>query len=144
VALPASINRIGAELPFAMRKDLEGYLSSVDAARADIYLEAGINAELVPRETFLFVVAIWQLWVYIDSQRWIVENSLNLARDFDVNAIQAGGMHLSRGSEDVESIRKLHNDLRRWLNRKGLNFVIEIRDLRALLVSIAESDSYAN
>lgn len=144
MALPASINRIGAELPFALRKDLEGYLGSVDAAQVDIYREAGVNTAQVSRETFLFVVAVWQLWMYIDSQRWIVDNSLNLARDFDVGAIQAGGMHLSRGSEDVESIRKLHTDLRRWLNRKDLNFVIGVRDLRTLLVRIAESGSHVD
>lgn len=144
MALPASIDRIGAELPFALRRDLEGYLNSVDAAHVDIYREAQINLDQVSRETFLLVVAAWRLWVYIDSQRWIVENSLGLAREFDVGVIQAGGMHLSRGSDDVESIRKLHVDLRRWLNRKGLSFVIGVRDLRALLVGIVESGGSAD
>lgn len=144
MTLPKSIDRITYELPFALRKELEGYLNSVDAVHDDICREAGISKDRVSRETFLLVVAVWQLWAYVDSQRWIVENSLALARDYDVGAIQAGGMHLSRGSEEVKSLRKLHGDLRRWLNRKDLNFVIGVKDLRTLLVSIAESGAHGD
>lgn len=141
--LPASLTRISSELPYGLRIDLEGYVNSVAAAQPEIYAESGINSESVPAEVFLFVAGVWHLWTHIDSQRWIVSNSLRLAGEFGAGSIQAGSVRLSRGSDDVEGLQSLHNDFRRWLHRNHLDFVIGAQNLRTLLVGLAERDSDA-
>jgi hypothetical protein len=141
VALPGSITRLSKELPFALKVDLESYLSSVAAAEAEIYQDSDVRPEDVPSETFLFVAGVWHLWTHIDAQRWVVHNSLQLADDFGAGSIQAGSMRLSGGSDDVEGLRKLHRDFRRWLNRNDLAFVIDARSLQSVLEALRDSDT---
>lgn len=142
--LPSTLTQFTAELPYALKLDLEGYLASVDAARADIYRDAHIPPEEVTREEFLFVTGIWRIWTQVDSQRWIVRNSLQLAGQFGAGSIQAGSVRLARGSEDVEGLRKLGSDLRRWLNRQRLEFIIQADDLAGLLEGLRDRANDAN
>jgi hypothetical protein len=141
VPLPTSLTRISAELPYGLRVDLEGYVNSVAAAQPEIYAESRVSPDAIPTEVFLFVAGVWHLWTHIDSQRWIVNNSLRLAGEFGAGSIQAGGVRLSSGSDDVEGLRRLHNDFRRWLHRNDLEFVIGAQNPRTLLVVLAERDS---
>lgn len=140
MALPSSLKSFSKELPFGVRVDLEGYLGSVDMAHRDIYAEAEISFEEVDRETFLLVAGVWHLWTYIDSQRWIIRNSLQLAHDFGAGSIQAGRFQLAKGSDDVVSVRRLHTAFGNWLRRNDLEFIVGIKDLKGLLFALAERD----
>lgn len=124
-----------------MKLDLEGYLASIDAAQADIYRDAGIATDEVSRDEFLFVTGLWRLWTQVDSQRLIVRNSLELAGGFGAGSIQAGSMRLSRGSEEVEGLKRLSRDLRRWLDRQKLDFVIRADDPAGLLEGLQRRGS---
>jgi hypothetical protein len=124
--------------------DLEGYVRRVAAAEADIYRDSRVSPEEVPSDVFLFVAGVWHLWTHIDSQRWVVQNSLRLADDFGAGSIHAGAMRLAGGSSDVEDLRKLHSDFRRWLNRKELAFVIEAQNLESLLEGLKDRESDAS
>jgi hypothetical protein len=143
MALPSSVKRFSKELPFGLRVDLEGYLGSVEMAQGEIYAEAEISLKEVSRETFLLAAGVWHLWTYIDSQRWIIRNSLQLADDFGAESIQAGRFQLSKGSDDVVSVRRLHTAFGNWLRRNNFEFIVGIKDLKSLLFALAERDRNA-
>ncbi|MBS1895672.1 MAG: hypothetical protein JST59_30605 [Actinobacteria bacterium] len=138
--LPASLTKFSSQLPYGLRVDLEGYVNSVAAAQSEIYAESRVGLDAIPTDEFLFVAAVWHLWTHVDSQRWIVSNSLRLADEFGAGSIQAGAVRLSSGSGDVEGLRRLHNDFRRWLYRNDLEFVIGAQNVGALLSRLTERD----
>lgn len=142
--LPSHVTKLTKELPYALRINLEGYLTSVDTARPEIYQETQVSLDNVSRDEFLFTAAVWWIWNLIDSQRWVVGHSLELARQFGASQIQAGSVSLAGGSDDVEGLKKLSADLRRWLIRKKMEFVFEADDLSDLLIGIQSRESDAD
>lgn len=138
MALPESLTRFTSQLPFPLRLDLESYLRSVEASRDAVYAETDVSPEKVSPDLFLFAAGVWRLWTQIDSQRWIARNSLTLADQFGAGSIQAGSVRLAKGSEEVRSIRELHQAYGRWLRRNNLVFIVEVRNLRSLLVGLNE------
>lgn len=141
--LPSSTLKFTSELPYGLRLDVEGYVQSVDAARDAIYESAEVDPAAVPRDEFLFFAAVWRLWTQVDAQRWIVRNSMDLARDFGADGIRAGGFSYSRGSADVEEIRGLHQQFYRWLHRRGYDFVARTGGLRSLLYQLEALEANA-
>jgi len=136
MALPQSLTRVTAELPFALRQDIEGYIRTLDAAQRDIYADAEVKTDEVPSEDFLFFAGIWRLWTQIDGQRWIVRNSLQIATEFGARGISAGGFSYSVGSDDVVGIRQLHDRYHDWLQRHEFEFLVQIHTPRALLEAL--------
>lgn len=144
MALPNSLTRFSRELPFGLRVDLESYLASVSAAEEAIYNDANVSRSSVSSELFLFSAGVLHLWTYVDSQRWVIRNSLQLADDFGASSIRAGGYRLAKGSDDAESIRLLHGAFRKWLEKNELEFIIGITDLRTLLIVLEERSGNAD
>ncbi|MGB6057615.1 MAG: hypothetical protein WBF71_05070 [Microthrixaceae bacterium] len=138
MALPRSLRQFTSELPYVLRLDVEGYVRTIDAARGEIYREARVNADEVRSDDFLFCAGLWRLWSQVESQRWLIKNSLDLAGEFGAQEISAGGYSYRRGSDEVRQARELHDDLDRWLESKELGFVKLANGPRSLLEHLAD------
>ena len=76
-----------SELPWAMRNSVEGYVDAVADALSDIEREAGFTLPNGKAEEFLFLVAVRRIWTIVNSQYWIINDSVSIAefvasRDF--------------------------------------------------------------
>jgi hypothetical protein len=117
---------------------LEGYLASVEAAQEAIYLEANVAASDVPVDAFLLIAGVWRLWTHVDSQYWIVVNSLSIAEGHGVGRIRAGGFAYSSSSEEVQELREVRHALMQWLDQNELGFVRTSHGLVPLLHQLQE------
>lgn len=133
-----ALHALVRSMPYALRVDIDGYVASVRAAAAEIYEEAEVTPEEVPVETFLFFAGTWRLWTQVDSQHWIVQNSLSLGEEQGLSRIRAGRTVLARGSDDVREVQRLRGDLRQWLRRHEIAFVEDVYGLVPMLWALKE------
>lgn len=140
MALPDSLIRFTSALPYALRQDIDGYVRTLDAVWREIYAESDVTPDQVHPDKFLFVAGVWRLWGQVDGQRWVVHNSLEVAQRYGANGISAGGFAYSRGSEDANEVRNLHQRFRNWINNNGLEFVTTVSTPRDLLWAVAERE----
>ena len=71
--IPPHLAAVTAGLPYRLRDEIEGNVTAVDAAAADIAQESGIELTESLRNQLLFVVGIRHLWAIIDGPHWRVE-----------------------------------------------------------------------
>lgn len=124
-------------LPWALRLDIEGYLASVTAASNDIYEEANVERDAVTLDDLLLVAAAWRIWTKIDAQHWIVQNTLTLSQAHGVSSIRTGATTYSQGSEEVIDLGNFRMEMREWLRRNDLQFVLQARGIVPLLQMLA-------
>ena len=103
---------------------IEGYLASVQAASDDIYEEANVEPDLVALDDLLLVAAAWRIWTKIDAQHWIVQNILTLGEAHGFSGIRTGPTTYSRGSDEVIDLDNFRMEMREWLTRNDLQFVL--------------------
>jgi len=121
--LPSRLEAVTSQLPYALRQEVEGYIRTVQDAEAEIYGEADVTRQEVSSEYFLLVTTVWRLYSQVEGQRWVMQNSLEVAREFGASGISAGRFQFASGSEDFKEMRELHLSFERWLDRRDLNFV---------------------
>lgn len=121
--LPSSLEAVTSQLPYALRQEVEGYIRTVQDAEAEIYREADVTRQEVSSEYFLLVTTVWRLYSQVEGQRWVMQNSLEVAREFGASGISAGRFRFASGSDDLGEMRELHQSFERWIDRRDLNFV---------------------
>jgi hypothetical protein len=121
--LPASVASVTSQLPFALRQDTEGYLRTLQDAQPEIYREAEVTTKEIPTEQFLLLTTVWRLYTQVEGQRWVVQNSLEIAGEYGAKGISAGRFRYSSGSDEVTEIRVLHKSFERWLHNRDLDFL---------------------
>lgn len=139
MALPASLESVTSQLPFTLRQDIEGYARTLQDAETDIYRDADVSLKEVPSERFLLVTVVWRLYSQVEGQRWVVQNSLEVASEYSASGISAGRFRYSRGSEDVSEIRELHTSFERWLHNRDLDFLKLVDGPREILEALRSS-----
>ena len=138
MALPSTLTLVTDELPHALRQDVEGYVHTLEFVWREIYADADTRPEQVHQDHFLFFAGVWRIWGHISGQRWIIQNSLDVAAEYGVAAISAGGYIYSSNSEDVTEIRDLYAKYRSWLTKHNLEFVTTVTSARDLLWALKE------
>lgn len=121
--LPPPVETVTAQLPVALRQELEGYLRNLQEVESEIYREADTTHKEVPKDEFLLVVVIWRLYSQVEGQRWVMQNSLEIAKDFGAGGFRAGRLRFSGSSDDTVELQELHRSFDRWLHQRNLAFV---------------------
>jgi hypothetical protein len=134
----ARYQEITGELPWLLRRDVEGYVASVDAAHGEIYREAKVEPSQVPLDAFLTLVGIWHLWAKVDAQHWIVYHTLRVGAEYGATAIRAGSGFYANGSPEVEELGQLRVALRELLHRHEVMFLTEAKGPKDVLVALRD------
>jgi hypothetical protein len=121
--LPPPVETVTSQLPVALRQELEGYLRTLQAVESEIYREAVATHKEVPRDEFLLVVVIWRLYSQVEGQRWVMQNSLEIANEFGAGGFRAGRLRFSGTSDDTVELQELHRSFDRWLHQRQLDFI---------------------
>jgi hypothetical protein len=79
-----------SELPWAMRNSVEGYVDAVAAVLPDIEREAGPRLPRAEADEFLFMVAVRRIWASLNSQYWMINDSVSIAESRWPEGFQAG------------------------------------------------------
>jgi hypothetical protein len=123
MALPPALEKTTSQLPVALRQELEGYLRTLQEVEPEIYREAATTHKEVPRDEFLLVVVIWRLYSQVEGQRWVMQNSLDIASGFGAGGFRAGRLRFSGTSDDTAELQELHRSFDRWLRQQKLDFI---------------------
>ena len=144
MALPPPVEKVTSQLPVVLRQELEGYLRTLQGVETEIYREADATEKEVPRDEFLLVVAVWRLYSQVEGQRWIMQNSLEIASEFGAGGFRAGRLRFSGTSDDTVELQELHRSFDRWLHQQNLDFVRFADGPRDVLEGLRRAHSAAD
>ncbi|MGB2711293.1 MAG: hypothetical protein WBC33_07235 [Conexibacter sp.] len=134
---PESLRRILAPLPYRLREEVGGYVDAVASSSDDIYREASVDRTEVPLDAFLTLAGVWRLWSLVESQDWLIDNSLAISSAHGIAAVRFGARSLRRGEGEAVEVRRLRAQLTRLLARHGAEFVVSARGVRDVLIGLA-------
>ncbi len=129
-----ALNEIVRVLPYSLRENFGGYLDFIDAMTDELFVahDAPPPSQR-QREAFLTLVAAWKLWRSIDTQFWLLSNSLNVLSTSGANQFAIGRRRYSRESDTYGTLLTLRDDLRRTLNRLDLSFLTTVGHVADLI-----------
>lgn len=126
------LEQVVSELPYSIREDVLGYALSVQRAMPEILREARIREADGLAEQIVFVSGIKKLYSVTASSFWVLENSLEVARQADLGAVRVAGERIDRGSEYYNSLSTLLRDFDLLIEDLGIREVIDIDSLPEL------------
>lgn len=136
--VPDSLRQVTASLPWSLRKEVEGYVSSVDDRRGEIAREAGVRLNNERRRRLLFAAGVRRMWAIVESSFWMVDNSLERLAQHDVHRIQMGSTFYRRGGDMNRTLKELRDSLSELLVELEVQKVVEARSLSELLLVVSE------
>jgi hypothetical protein len=99
-------------LPAAVQQQVDGYVRFVDDISSELFAEQQVRRPSdAQHNTLLTMAAAWKLWRLVDSQYWILSNSLDLLRESDVHEVAIGSSRYSRSSGSFRSLGTLRSQL---------------------------------
>ncbi len=128
-----------SELPWAMRTSLEGYVASVAAAKNDIFADTQTEYNEDLYERFIFLIAVWRLWSVVDTQFWILSNSINLLKESGSDGLTVGATEFHSKSDFYKELSRLRNELNSLLSEMDVLNLTEISSPRQLLIALREA-----
>jgi hypothetical protein len=135
-----SLRAITAELPWVLRSQVEGYVLTVEAAKYDIFKAASIDYDERLYQQFIFLVGIQRIWSLVDSQYWILNNSLNLLRNSDARVVEIGGSEFHTNSSFYRDLSALRGNLDVLLQKEGISHLVKTKNPKELLLALRESE----
>jgi len=144
MALSPALEKTTSQLPGALRQEIEGYLRTLVEVESEIYREVETTHKEIPRDEFLLVVVIWRLYSQVEGQRWVMQNSLEIAKGFGAGGFRAGRLRFSGTSDDTAELKELHRNFDRWLHEQKLDFVRLADGPRDVLEGLKQSRNAAS
>jgi hypothetical protein len=123
-------------LPFTLRDQIEGYAQSIDEVTEEIFRDARVEFSEELGDRLVFVAGIRRLWTITNSHYSILDNSLALIAEHDVQGFAVGSRLFTRQSAEFAEIRQLRDDLFRRLQQLGLEQYVLARTLRDVLLML--------
>lgn len=136
----ALIGDLVAELPWAMRNAVEGYVDAVTNALPEIQRDAGISLADDKLDTFLFIVAIRRIWAAINSQYWIINDSVAVAQSRDLAGFKVGRDVFSKNSQAMLESIGLRIAFERMITQLDINDVVTTGTLSDALFKISKGE----
>lgn len=133
------VSEITSELPWSMRSALEGYTAAVNDARFEIFADTKTQYTKELYDEFIFLVTVQRLWSLVESQYWILSNSLKLLRESGADAMQVGSTDFHTKSKFFKQLRSLRNELDLLLRREQLSMIVTTRNPAELLVTLRDA-----
>lgn len=125
-------------LPYNIRIEINGYVDSIENVSAEIFESAGIGYNEGLLESLLLLAGIRRIYSMVDSQFWILDNSLSLVRQQEVRKIRIGSSSYGYDSEEYTEIRELKNELEALITQLGILKYIKATSLSEILVLLGE------
>lgn len=135
--IPDSLREITDMLPWSLRQDIHGYVSSVDDQRYEIADDAGVELNADRRRRLLFAMGVRRMWAIVNGSYWILDNSLNRLRQCDVHRLQMGSTFYGRQTSSTQQLRDLRSDLAELIDELEIHDVVESTSLPDVLRRIS-------
>ena len=118
-----------AELPWRLRESVEGYVDTVAGSLPDIEKDAGVKLPGDKIELFLFIVAVRRVWAAVNSQYWIIQDTVTIARSRDLDGFQAGRDRYALGSDAMLESLELRKELEAVIAKVEIEALVTARRL---------------
>lgn len=119
-------------LPFALREQVEGYVSFVEETAAEAFTGANIRPDDELLDEFSYFAGLRRLWTLVDTEFWLIDRSLVLGRDFGLDGITAGGSRFSRGQGQHLELGRLRDNLLNEFSRLEILDLVQSNSLEEL------------
>lgn len=114
-------------MPSVFQDQIEGYVRFVDDVADELFAD---HRQRPPtddqRERFLTLATVWRIWQSVDTQYWLLSNSLELLRAAGVDEVSVGSGRYSSRSTTFETLASLRSALLDLLGD------LELQDLPAI------------
>lgn len=128
-------------LPYNLREEINGYVSSIENAGEEIFKETQVefNKELLNK--LIFISGLRKIWAFVNTQYWAIDNSLSLIRGQKIKEVMIGTTCYGYGSDAYLEIRKLRDNFQSLLDKLGLLEIMESKTIKDILI-LLKSKSY--
>lgn len=132
-----ALRQVASNLPIVLRDQVNDYAVFVHEVSESIFSEMGIQPTAKQIDDFIFLAGIHRLWTLIDSQYWILDNSLTLLEQHEVHSIRIHSNVYEKRSDAYLRLKSLRTDLSKQLENLGIGFVKETMNLHSLAEQIS-------
>lgn len=135
--IPDSLRVVTSELPYRLRADVEDYVNAVDAVAPAIatYVKVGLTGDL--RERFLFLVGVRRLWAAMDGSHRLASNARAVHEWGNASLVSAGNVHLGRGSEFGQELRRLRSGVLAVLTENAIHEAVNLTRVSSVCQGVA-------
>lgn len=133
-----ALRAILTQLPRALSDEIDGYVNSVHQSVGEIFKEAETQADPIMVDTFLFCIGIKRLWTIVDSQYWVIDNSLTLLRNTGSTGFRVGSTSVQKSANEIQSLAQVRADLQGILTQIGLEDIVMATDLKTIVRMISQ------
>jgi hypothetical protein len=95
----SDLSQLIEALPYNLREQIDGYVASIEAVGVEIFQESKIRYSQEALDRLLFFAGLRRLWTLLDTQYWVMDNSLTLLKQHDVSAVSLGSTDYGRNSD---------------------------------------------
>lgn len=126
-------------LPPALAEQLADYADYVLDSLDAICERAHVSPSLVDLNDLAVLAALRRLWSYLESQRWLLTNSLAGLKtlDSEVSGFTVGDTVFTPSSRPAMEIADLESQLRDLLARHNIEFLVTKASLTELISTLA-------
>jgi len=114
-------------LPFRLRESVSGYVAAVEAALPELQHEAHQKLNPNARAEFLTLVAIRRIWASVNSQHWIINKSVAIARERGLEGFRAGRDQFSSDSLATNEAKRLREQMEALIEKLELSAVMQMQ-----------------
>lgn len=129
-------------LPYNLREEIDGYAMSIYRAGEEIFREAGYQYDEQILDKLVFFAGLKRIWSMVDTQYWIMDNSIMLIQKQGVHNIRIGGPSYGFNLDTYAEIRSLREEFKYILLKLGLNEILEANDIHDILEIVRGESSW--
>lgn len=120
------------ELPRSLREQVDSYALFVQEAGPEVFRSLDVDPTPTQVDTLVFLAGLRRLWGLVDSQAWLLDNSLHLLARHDIKEIRVHSAVYSRNAQSYRRLKELRDDMMRELDDLDLSYIREVTTLTGL------------
>lgn len=126
-------------LPRGLADQLDTYMRFIEEVAPSIFDDTAVPFDLVLRDQLVFLAGVRRLWALVNSQYRMLDESLDMLRATDIDAVRVGSSLFGRNTGDYVALRELRMSLRNELRRLDILPFIDAPTVSDILLRLAEA-----